>query len=412
MVQTRVFLSLAILGLFIFSMPIAWAGDVNNPEVVDTEGDSVSEKSSQDILWGYTGHEDNDTICFVMGLSSLDTFTDPSQILEFPVTDYKFYFSVLGVHYVAVATVPVHGPFGIDIQFELRTVQYNGSTPVGEAQKASITTADYDPVNGIINMTVEKSDIGNPVEGDMAEQLWLAVYSKQREGNFNLSEPVLEDRAPNAGHGKSYIFRGSVGNEIIRMEISTDSSLSHNITPFQKLEIPIMVYNNGTTDLTITMMNSTVDHWTVYFVPSSMTLDEQEGGNVTLIIKIKDKDLRRVKDGQILSLQVWAETNLGNETESDIRTSNFITFTIKASVPPPEEEDKPWWEDLQDKLSEFWEDNSQTVYYAIGGIIALIVVLVILSMIRKKGPKEEGEEFKDLDVKVEDPEKGEPAPED
>jgi len=272
-----VFVAFAFLCIMVLQPMAVQAGDENNPEVYDIEGDSDSGKSSRDILWGYMGHEDNSTVSVVMGMASLETFTNPNDILNLPITEYEFYFTVLGVHYAAVATVPVHGPFGIDIMYELRTVQYNGSEPSSETQSASISTGDYDPVNGVINMTITKSNIGNPEEGDIAENLWCAIYSRAREGGINMSEPVLEDRAPNFGYGKDYIFRGSVGNEIIRIEISTEDETSANITPFETKRFDIYVYNNGTSTISIDMNQSTHEDWKVYISPDAITLEPQEG---------------------------------------------------------------------------------------------------------------------------------------
>lgn len=398
MLQMRI-LTIAILSILIMSSLLVQGGDVNNPEVLDQENDSKSGKSTRDLVWAYMGHEDNETVNAVIGVSALETFTNPSDILNFPVIDYKLYFTVLGVNYAAVATVPVHGPFGIDIMYELRTVQYNGSQVSEETQKSSITSAEYDPVNGIINMTIPKSELGNPLEGDIAEGLWAAIYSRQREGNFNLSDPELEDRAPNFGYGKRYIFIGSAGNEVIRIEISTGDSTSGNVTSmFVTLKFEISVYNNGTTSLLIDMNATQYKGWSISFGSQrSFSLGEQELENVTLSVRVTNP--RDVEDfnNKDISIQVVAETNLGNETDMDMRYSNTLTFNVKADLPPAKEEEKGW----QEQLQELWDEHGTNISYAIVAVIVLVVVLVVISKLRGRKEGEE-DEFGDLDVKVEE----------
>jgi hypothetical protein len=403
-----VLVSIGFLCLLVLQPLGVQAGDENNPEVLDTDNDSESGETHHDLLWGYIGHEDNDTFAVVIGVSSLETFTNPNDILNFPVTDYEFYFSVLGVDYAAVATVPVHGPFGIDIQYELRTVQYNGSTPTSEAQKASISTADYDAVNGIINMTVRKSDVGNPAKGDLAENLWCAVYSRARDGQFNLSEPSLEDRAPNLGYGKIYLFRGSQGGEVINVELSTEAATVVNMTPFQTLKIDIRVKNNGTPVMDLRMNNSSHADWKIYFVPSSLTLEPLQEDNVTLVIKMNN--LKRIKDGEKLVVQAWAEADFGNETVGEWKVvSNYLTVSITADVPPPEEEEKGFFEEFLDKLKDFYDEQGTNLLYAIAGIIVVIVLVAVFAAVR--GRRKEEDEHKDVDIKVDGSEPGPGPPE-
>ena len=173
-----------------------------------------------------------------------------------------------------------------------------------------------------------------------------------------------------------------------------------NITSFETKRFEIYVYNNGTSTVTVDMNTSTHESWKVYVSPNAVTLEPQEGTNVTLIVKIQD--LRKVTNGQYINIQVWGQVNRGNETQEQLEFSNYLTFTVTANVPPAQEEEKPWYEEFFDSLSEFYEEHGTTLIYAIVGIIVLVVVLAIVVNLRGKKEEDEEVEFKDLNIKVED----------
>jgi hypothetical protein len=406
MVRIKALLTFVLVVLLLVApfnlSPRVRAGDINNPEIVDTEGDSASGKTSHDILWAFMGYETNDTFAAVMGMKTLDTFTDPSQIQTVPVTTYEFYFTIKGVNYAATASVPVHGPFGIDIRFALNTVEYNGTTPSKETNKASIT-GRYDAAHGMINMTVTKSSVGGVEPGDRATNLWCGVYSKQRSSGINMTTPVLEDRAPDNGYGTDFIYVGSPEGQIVALDLSTSSNLPQNITAFTPLKFELSVFNNGTNSVVVTMRNGTVNsHFNVSFSspPSGMTLEKGRSANITMAVKIKD--LRNTKDGETITITVWAETNIGNSTNPVIKTSNYIYFTVRASIPTTPVKPPTGTAKFFDDLSKFFRNNKNTVIGLIGFLIVLALVLVVYSKLGR-GKKEE--EFEDLQVHEKHPKK-------
>jgi hypothetical protein len=405
MVRIKALLAFVLVVLLLVAplnlSPRVRAGDINNPEIVDTEGDSISGKTSHDILWAFMGYETNDTFAAVMGMKTLDTFTDPSQIQTVPVSTYEFYFTIKAVNYAATASVPVHGPFGIDIRFALNTVEYNGTTPSNETNKASIT-GRYDAAHGIINMTVTKSSVGGVDPGNRATNLWCGIYSKQRSGGVTMTTPVLQDRAPDNGYGGEFIFVGSPEGQIVVLEVATSSSQMQNITAFTTLKFDLAVFNNGTNTVTIGMRNSTVDpKFNVSFSPLSTTLERGRTANITMAVKIKD--LRTTKDGDSTTFTVWAETNLGNSTNPKmVKSDNSIIFTVRASIATTPVKPPTGTAKLFDDLSKFFKNNKNTV---IGLVVLLIVLAVVLVVYSKLGRGKKDEEFGDLQVHEKHPKK-------
>jgi len=401
MVRIKAILAFALVVVLLVAplnmSPRVRAGDINNPEVVDTEGDSVSGKTSQDVLWGFMGYETNDTFALTMGMKTLDTFTDPSVISTVPVTTYEFYFTVKGVNYAATASVPVHGPFGIDIRFELMSVEYNGTTPSKETNKASMT-GSYDAAHGMINMTVSKSSLGGVEAGDRATNLWCGVYSKQRSSGINMTAPVLQDRGPDNGYGGEFIFVGSPEGQIVALELSTSSKQMQNITAFVTLKFDLSVFNNGTNTDLVVMRNDTVNsHFNISFSSpaSGFTLEKGRSANITMAVKIKD--LRNTKDGETISFSIWAETNTGNSTHPVMVPSNKIIFTVQASIPATPVKPPTGTAKFFDDMSKFFRNNKNTV---LGLIILLIVLAVVLVVYSKLGHGKKEEEFEDLEMHV------------
>jgi hypothetical protein len=400
MVRIKAILTLVLIALFIitpFNLTLrVRAGNVDNPEIVDIEGDSVSGKTSQDLLWAYIGFETNTTFSLVMGMKSLDTFTDPSQIANLPTTTYEFYFTIKGTNYGAYAQVPVHGPFGIDIKWELVTVEYNGTTPSKETNKASITTARYDYTHGIINMTIKKSDVNGGDKGDKATNLWCAVYSKQRSSGINMTVPVLQDRAPDQGYGTEYTFIGNPEEVIVAIELSTTSALTANITATSRLRLDLSVFNNGTNTEQVNMSNSTATpKFSVSWSPATMTVEPGHSQNISLFVNIKD--LRLTKDGDVLTLQVWGETNIGNATNPAIKPSNQITFRITAQLPAPPPTKTTT--SILEQILKFFRDNKN----ALLGLLVVLIILVIGVVVYSKLKSGKKEYFEDIEVSVKHP---------
>jgi len=355
-----------ISSVFLF-MPVQ-AGDANHPDFEDSDGDAPLEE--QDIISGWMGDEKNDTINVVLQMVSLPAFTSPGDVPNFPTTEYRIYFTVgqgyLRTNYVAVAKVPIRGPFGLTLSYQVCSHVYNGTEP-GELTGCTSTTGNYASNVGQVNFTIDKSDIGSPVEGDLAEDMWGEVYFSQKGSGFNLTTPERVDRGPDSGFGDGkWVFRGTSAN-VYRVYLSADHTVE-NATAVKPAEFQLTVMNNGTSRLSVELHNTTGAGWTVQLTPATVTVDSL--ANKTVLVKVTPKDLRTLKNGDTFSCQVWGTYRT---EENDTKESeNRITFVTTAELPaPPKTKEDPFAGFLKEL-----KKNMNT-------IIMLIVVLVVVGIVYK-----------------------------
>jgi hypothetical protein len=230
----------------------------------------------------------------------------------------------------------------------------------------------------------------------MATNLWCAIYSKQRSSGINMTAPVLQDRAPDQGYGADYTFIGNPAEVIVDIELSTTSALSANITATSRLRFDLSVFNNGTNTVQVNMTNSTATpKFSVSWSPATMTIEPGHSQNVSLFVNIKD--LRLTKDGDVLNLQVWAETNTGNATNPMIKSSGIIMFKVTASLPAPPPTKKTT--SIIEQIATFFRDNKNPLL----GLLVVLIVLVIGVVVYSKLKSGKKEYFEDIEVNVKQP---------
>lgn len=368
MIKHITLISLFCLISSVFLFIPAQAGDANHPDFEDSEGDASLEE--QDIISGWMGYETNDTINSVLQMVSLPAFTSPGDVPNLPTTEYRFYFTLgqgfLKTNYVAVAKVPVRGPFGLTLSYQICSHVYNGTEP-GELTGCTSTSGRYASNVGQVNFTMDKADLGSPVEGDVASDMWGEVYFSQKGSGFNFTTPERVDRAPDSGFGDGkWVFRGTSEN-LFKISLSADHTVE-NATAVKPAEYQLTVMNNGTSRVSVDLHNTTLAGWSVQLTPSMVTVDAQ--ANKTVLVKITAKDLRALKNGDEFSCQVWGtyktDANVTKETE------NRITFVATAVLPPPEKV-------KEDQLAGFLKVLKKNM----NTIIILIVVLVVVGLVVK-----------------------------
>jgi len=355
-----------ISSVFLF-VPVQ-AGDANHPDFEDSESDAPLEE--QDIVSGWMGDEKNDTINVVLQMVSLPAFTSPGDVPNFPTTEYRFYFTIgqgyLRTNYVAVAKVPVRGPFGLTLSYQICSHVYNGTEP-GELTGCTSTSGKYASNVGQVNFTIDKLDVGSPVEGDLAQDMWGEVYFSQKGSGLNFTTPERVDRGPDSGFGEGkWVFRGTSAN-VYKVALSADHTVE-NATAVKPAEFQLTVMNNGTSRLSVELHNGTGVGWTVQLTPSIVTVDPLQ--NKTVLVKVTPKDLRTLKNGDEFSCQVWGTYKTEENKTRD--TENRITFVTTAVLPPV----KKTKEDQLTGILRELKKNMNT-------IIILIVVLVVVGIVFK-----------------------------
>lgn len=334
------------------------AGTSEIPEITDPSGDSKSGKQSRDIIGVWFDGETDLIINITLNITALESFTGISDIQNLPTTEYEAYFRCKDKNYAAACKVPVHGPGGLTIQGELRSVTYGANPDDTTETSIGSITPSYNVALHTIRLTVNKADIGSPEATSHLSNSWAAVWNK----NWGESNRSIEDRAPNAGFGRDYIIRGAAGHEVIKVELTADSSTQTG-SPNEPAHFRLTVYNNGTSLVNVQMVNSTPSKgWTCDFQTSNLTLSTNMSKTAFLDIHPS----RDAKNGTKEYTRVWAIVTVGNQTDR----SNEVTLTTVVSFIPPK---PPAEKNFFEKFLQWIKDNPKTAPMYLGGVIAAIV---------------------------------------
>jgi hypothetical protein len=360
----------AVLLAAAFIAPSALAGTADIPEISDIKDGT---RDSRDILAVWFDGETNDTIDATMNLTALESYTNPQEIPNLPTTEYEVYFSVGDKNYSVACSVPVHGPVGLLISFEIRSVTYVNATSEPTETRIATFSGTYSVSSHTIQYPISKTEIGEPKAGTHLSKTWAAVWNTNR----GQTDRTLEDRAPNAGYGMDYIVRGSAGAEIIDVKMSTDTPDVH-FKPNEKAEFKLNVLNNGTSTVNIALSNQTVDKgWTCTLSNENLTLPV----NKTIVVTVTVTCPRDAKNNTTEKIYIGARVRTGtNQTGS---ASIILTAVVDYIPPATTTSSNP--------LTAFinWiKAHPKDFYMYLGIIIAVIVVLAVaviaVRSIRKK----------------------------
>jgi hypothetical protein len=374
-------IGLAMAGALVLAaallVPVAGASEAQ-PEITDPSGDAYSRKDSRDLTTAYFHTETNDTFKITMNLTSLETYTTPNEIPNAPTTEYEVYFSVANSNFAVACKVPVHGPFGMTIQFDIRSVSYGNNT-TAESQIATLSGGNYDPTAHLITWLVQKNLLGgNLTAGTHLTKTWAAVYNK----NFGDTSRRIEDRGPNAGYGRDYIIRGAPGAEIIKVELTAESR-SEQCAPNDPAVFKISVYNNGTSQVSVDFFNSTPDKkgWTVVLgLETNVTLL----ANATRTLTVTVTPPRDAANKTSVTISISGKARAGNQTAN----TNIEYLTATVNYIPPKPPPTPFTTQLRNF---FMKPTMLTyaLYGIIGALIGLAVIGTVYSRMKRSREAEE-----------------------
>ena len=353
---------LALVGVLLVAAilipPPANAGTADKPEIADPSGDSTSGKQSRDLTAAWFHDEQNDTFEINMTLSALESYTAPGEIPNLPTTEYEVYFSVGESNFAVGCKVPVHGPLGVSIQFDIRSVQYGNNTTT-EIQLNTLT-GQYNVNARSIRWTVAKASLGNITAGTHLTRTWAAVYNK----NFGDSQRRMEDRGPNMGYGLDYVIRGSAGAEIIDVLITADN-ITQPVKPNEPAEFKLSVHNRGTSTVNVDFFNSSLEKkgWTLEFGLDNVTLLP----NVTRTVTIKVSCPRDAPNRTSVTVSVFGKVRAGSQNA----TTNSVYLTATVSFIPP----APPTGNFLQKLLKWLTNPTYKEFLYIWGLIGLLVAL-------------------------------------
>jgi len=353
-------LSLALAGALLLAaalvVPLASASEAQ-PEVTDVKGDAASRKDSRDLTAAFFHTETNDSFMVNLTLVALETYTTPSEIQNAPTTEYEVYFSVGTSNFAVGCKVPIHGPLGFTIQFDLRSVSY-GNNSTTESPLGTLSGCRYDVAGHSIQWLVPKSQFGNITAGTHLTKTWAAVYNK----NFGDTIRKIEDRGPTNGYGKDYIIRGTPGAEIIDVRLSVDNQ-TQACKPNEPAVFKLSVFNNGTSQISIDLFNSTPDRgWTVEFSLTNLTI----AANVTRTVSVLVACPRNAANRTSAIISVYGKITVAGSNQTS--QTNTLYLTSKVNYIPP----KPVEDTFLVKLLKFFTKPTLMTYL----VLALIVVAI------------------------------------
>jgi hypothetical protein len=338
------------------------AGTPDVPEITDPSGDSKSGKQSRDIIGVWFDGETDTQLNMTMNLTVLDSFTGISDLQNLPTTEYEVYFRCKDKNYAAACKVPVHGPAGLTIQGELRSVTYGNSTDETTETTLSTITPIYTVAAHTIKLTVSKTDIGDPPAASHLSNTWAAVWNK----NWGEANRSIEDRAPNAGYGRDYIIRGAAGAEILKVELTAESSTQTGSLN-EPAHFKLSLFNNGTSTVNVHLMNATPSKgWTCDFQTLNLTI----GQNASKVAYLDIQPARDSKNGTREYTMVWATVSTGNQNAT---TDKITLTTVVSFIPPAAGPEKNFF----DKFLQWIKDNPKTAPIFIGAPIAAVVGIAI-----------------------------------
>ncbi len=303
-------------------------------QVVDAQGDSASAIDSRDFVAAGIIEETGSTIKVQIAIVALESITNPNDLPDLPQIEYEFYFTAGGSSYAAAAIIRVHGPLAATASYELRSVDASTTPPTETTLKAA-QGGNYDLANNVVELTISKSDLNTPQEGDVATRTYGAVWFSTFTGapTFAYTNRTLEDRGPDSGFGDDYVFLGEMQDRFEVTMSLTGPSLA-NATFETPAQFPFNVSNNGTAmeDLTFnyTLVTGTINDWKVSIAPPKLQVQPHESGRMVLSVRPSSN---KVAAGSQLQLFVFANSASNNTTNSVKVTVQFSAGP--APVPPP-----------------------------------------------------------------------------
>jgi hypothetical protein len=186
---------------------IALAGDEENPEITDTEGDASGNIDTKSV-WFFEASEEPEYLFVCMKINEPKLYKIQQTFAVFWEYNDKLYSCgmFIGLHILG---------------YEFWDAgEYINSAPHGGPNYFVIDKGTYNTTTGIITWKVPKDIIGNPTSGDVLTKTWSNAF--QRYGFLGLigfSRPMIElffnkvldiplvDVAPDTGYGLEYTIQ-------------------------------------------------------------------------------------------------------------------------------------------------------------------------------------------------------------
>lgn len=316
----------AFLAPTIALVPLALAGDVDDPDMEDKADDSASGRPARDMIAGWVGNETVDGIEFGIKMSALEPFTPYADWQNLPVVYYEVFFDLITPQglssYSVRATVPMHGPLAALTTYDLLSVTYGSQGAVLDETPLGNPTGRYIANSATILFTVAKTQIGDPARGDIVEGLWARTQSASQR---NTGDAITEDTMlSHLSPGRSYILSG--GETFYAIAITITSATSVNASPEDPARFDFLLHSDSEKSADVQIRNATAlpANWTMSTDRQFYTVDAY--GNTTGQIMI-------TPGGNITNVTRRITVNGQYRTDQNATRSTENTQTLSILIP-------------------------------------------------------------------------------
>jgi hypothetical protein len=364
MPREKALLALLLAAFFVapslLALGVAAEGSSSDPDMGDgspstpeAAGDEVTPDSpARDLLRGWVANETESGIEFNLQMSALEAFTPYPEWQSLPVINYEFFFDVTTpqgtLSYVARASIPMHGPRAVLATYDLFPVTYNPQTgqPTINGTAVGSPSGLYILNDAVIQMTVDKAQIGDPARGDILDGIWARIIYTQSRTTGN--EIVEDTMASHLTPGRATTFSGGITFYSITISATVTSQ---NATADDPARFTLTIHSDSEKTANVSIKNSSTmpTNWTMntdralYIVEPGQDVTAlvtlTPGGNqtnvtrrVTVNAQFKDdqNETRSSEKGVTLTVFVPAATGGGGDGGC---TTN---------CPPPNDPFKAW----------------------------------------------------------------------
>jgi hypothetical protein len=349
---------LALAAILFVALAVS-AGDSDDPEITDVAEDSTSNRASHDIVRAWIT-DDNSTITVSIEATQLDAFSPLDDWRSLPTTIYEYYFSIDDKHYMARATIPVHGLLAVFAGFSLHEVNYEGNEPTNTTSVDDSIPGSYLANSNVVEMTIDKGAVGEPTPGDLVTHMWAAAFFQPRGGDKEEVDRAMSFTSP----GRDYTITGSSSHYYMVELRSSNATIKGR--PREVASFNISIRSKSTTNIEVNISNSSLPIGYFVNVSRGQPIPIPQGGVVYIMVLVSVPD--NATNGTNVPFHVWAnfEDDEGTRYKSDDLN---LLLQIRFIPPrPPERE--------ENILTKIWDFIKEYYIY-----ISIIIVLAIVGWV-------------------------------
>ncbi len=348
-----------MLAALVLGAVSALAGSSENPEVTDVAEDASSSRTSHDIIRAWVT-DDNSTITFSIEATQLDRFSPMDDWRTLPTTIYEYYFTIKDKDYAARATIPVHGLLAVFASFSLYEVEYDGNTPSNYSSVDDSIGGAYLANSNVVEMTVDKANVDEPMPGDLITHMWAAAFFQPRGGEKEEVDTAMSYNSP----GREYTITGSSSHYYYVELRSANATVKGR--PREVASFNVSIRSKSTTDVEVNITNSTLPDGYFFNISRQQPIAVPQGGVVHIMVLVSVPG--EAENGTNVQFRVRAnfEDDEGNPYQSEDLN---LLLQVRFIPPKPPEKERTILTQIVDFIKEYY------IY------ISVVIVLIIIGSV-------------------------------